>query len=111
MEGLIPMVYKAIKRNRTHRRYQCLSTGAAQSYNIADFYMDGQSHVHLTSSTEKAGSFQPESDSHHRRYKSMGDFSVGFPSMDHSRTDASPKASKQLVRFGSHRMFSCVTGA
>ncbi|KAI5320886.1 hypothetical protein L3X38_040594 [Prunus dulcis] len=43
MEGLIPMVYKAMKRNRTRRQYSSLasSASAAQTnYNIADFYID-----------------------------------------------------------------------
>ncbi|GKU92303.1 hypothetical protein SLEP1_g6050 [Rubroshorea leprosula] len=107
MEGLIPMVFKAIKKNRTRRQYQCLSTVAAQTYNIADFYMDGHSPVYLASSAEKAGSIHPEGSSHHRRYKSVSNFS----SMDCSRAGASPEMGKKLVRFRSHKIFSCVTGA
>lgn len=104
MEGLIPMVFKAIKKNRTRRQYRCLSSSssaaAAQiSYNISDFYVDGSSatstssvnrhhHVFMSTSstaTENIGGFVG---SGHRRYKSVGggggggddDFGLGFSS-------------------------------
>ncbi|CAN6563857.1 hypothetical protein ACFX13_026454 [Malus domestica] len=59
MEGLIPMVYKAMKRNRTRRQYSCLSSssslaaatppvsGQTSNYNIADFYIDHNSYVYV----------------------------------------------------------------
>ena len=118
MEGLIPLVYKSLKKNKTRRQYECLSSGVAQSYNIADFYVNGQSHSHgfmkpnstgenniggLNNITERNG---------HRRHMSMGDFSMGYSSVDGMKPGASPTlAVPKLMRFRSHRMISCVTGA
>ncbi|KAL5782062.1 hypothetical protein ACOSP7_007091 [Xanthoceras sorbifolium] len=98
MEGLIPMVFKAIKKNRTRRQYECLSSDASRSYNIADFYVNGQNHVYMnTHSAEKV----EERYSHHQRHKSVGDLYVG---------GSPPLVQKKLVRFRSQRMFSCITG-
>lgn len=110
------MVYKAIKKSRFRQQYSHLSSGAAQSYNIADFYTADQSHVYLmsTTPTQKIGGLHIESTNCHRRHKSAGPFAVGFSSppedrrMEAARTLDPPK---QLVRFRSHRLFSCVTGA
>ncbi|KAB1218188.1 hypothetical protein CJ030_MR3G026068 [Morella rubra] len=109
MEGLIPMVYKVFKRNRVRRQYRSLSSGAAQSYNIADFYTDDQSHVYTVASTQKIGSFHMERNGH-CRHKSVGDYDVGFASREETRMEAAPPASQQIVRFRSRRLFSCVTG-
>lgn len=65
-------------------------------------------------STEKVGGFHTERNGHHRRHKSVGDYAVEFSSSgDNMRRMevAPPPAPQKLVRFGSHRMFSCVTGA
>ncbi|KAG6664904.1 hypothetical protein CIPAW_02G125200 [Carya illinoinensis] len=78
MEGLIPMVYKAIKRNRVRRKYRCLSSGDAQSYNIADFYINDQSHVYTLPSTQKIGGGLHIERNGHRRHSSVGDYGVGF---------------------------------
>lgn len=112
MEGLIPMVYKAIKKTRFRRQYSHLSSEAAQTYNIADFYTD-QSHMYMmSSSTEKIGGLHVESNGH-RRHKSAGAFAVGFSPAEDTRTEFArpPPNPKQLVRFRSHRLFSCVSGA
>ncbi|KAJ0092608.1 hypothetical protein Patl1_27053 [Pistacia atlantica] len=106
MEGLIPMVFKALKKNRVRSQYECLSSKTpAQSYNIADFYNSVYHNEH-SSNYEKV-----EESSHHRRHKSVGDFySNGGGIHGGDGNGGSPRVAKQLVRFGSHRMFSCVTG-
>ncbi|XP_004503031.1 uncharacterized protein [Cicer arietinum] len=101
MEGLLPLVYKAIKKNRTRRQYECLSSGTA-SYNIsmAEIYSQNQ----ITSENNNIG---------HRRYKSVGagsHFANGFQFSQTTNGSVSPSSSKQLVRFRSHRIFSCITG-
>ncbi|XP_059633208.1 uncharacterized protein LOC132275985 [Cornus florida] len=103
MEGLIPIIFRTIKRTKTRRSYECLSSGTAQSYNIADFYDTGtHGHMYVAPPPEKMASFHAEGNGGtHRRHKSLGD-------------GLSPEhmvKSKQMVRFRSHRMFSCVTGA
>ncbi|KAL8487224.1 hypothetical protein ACS0TY_023312 [Phlomoides rotata] len=80
MEGLIPVVYKSLKKKRTRGKYECLSSGAAPAYNIHqddDHTADGRG-------------------DHLRRCNSV-------PTGD----DAKPN---QLVRFRSHRVLSCLTG-
>jgi hypothetical protein len=116
MEGLIPMVYKAIKKASFRRQYSHLSSEAAQTYNIADFYATDQSHVYMLSSstTEKIGGLHIESKGTHRRHKSAGPFAVGFSPAEDTRMEYArppPIPNKQLVRFRSHRFFSCVSGA
>ncbi|CAJ2676736.1 unnamed protein product [Trifolium pratense] len=36
MEGLLPLIFRAIRKNKSRRKYKCLSSGAALRYN--DFY-------------------------------------------------------------------------
>lgn len=110
MEGLIPMVYKVIRRNKVRREYRSLSSGSAQGYNIADFYTVDQSHVYTMPSTQKIdGGFHTEGNGH-RRSNSVGNYGVGFTLPEDKRMEAAPPAPNQLVRFRSHRMFSCVNG-
>lgn len=106
MEGLIPMVCKAIKKKTTRRQYECLSSGAAQSYNMKDFYIgqcDTVTDLSFKPSIEKNKAERKG----HRRYRSVEDLSAGFSSVT---TAAASPPQKQLVRFRSHRMFSCVMG-
>ncbi|RDY10846.1 hypothetical protein CR513_04568, partial [Mucuna pruriens] len=107
MEGLLPLVYKAIKKRKTRRQYQCLSSEAALSYNmnVAEFYPQSQGH----------GYYQPSvlddraEDIGYLRYNSVREFSNGLSSSPQQRTcAASSPASKQLVRFRSQKMFSCL---
>ncbi|KAE8022743.1 hypothetical protein FH972_008520 [Carpinus fangiana] len=111
MEGLIPMVYKAIKKTSFRRQYSHLSSEAAQTYNIADFYATDQSHVYMLSSstTEKIGGLHIESNGTHRRHKSAGFSPAEDTRMEYARPPPIPN--KQLVRFRSLRVFSCVSGA
>ncbi|XP_062109580.1 uncharacterized protein LOC133821101 [Humulus lupulus] len=120
MEGLIPLVYRAIKKNRTRRQYECLSSGTAaapQGYNIADFYVSDHHNLHHQAQNDmmmKSG---------HRRHNSVGEYAFGSFSTPGAERDyittsttpttiTAPKRAR-LVRFTSHRMFtfSCVTGA
>ncbi|CAA2957795.1 uncharacterized protein LOC111396708 [Olea europaea var. sylvestris] len=113
MEGLIPMVFKSIKKNRIRKQYKCLSSGATDKsqYNIADFYTNDYSYY--SKQYEYGGLPEPEKISdfradgggghHHRRNHSIH--------VDYSAASEDSVKSKQLVRFRSLRMFSCVTGA
>ncbi|XP_041989741.1 uncharacterized protein LOC121741113 [Salvia splendens] len=115
MEGLIPLVYKSLKKSQTRRKYECLSSGAAaQPYNIADFYMtdDNLDREYIG----RRGSATPgphdtqsgHSGAHHRRCSSVViEGGRGFASDGR----AHPPPKKQIVRFRSHRMLSCITGA
>lgn len=107
MEGLIPMVYKAIKKNKTRRQYECLSSGAARSYNTAEFFInDKRNDMFMTPSSDNIADRKPS----HRRYKSVEDFSGHFSTVDRRKSVGEPQQ-KQLVRFRSQRLFSCVSGA
>ncbi|KAK4421925.1 hypothetical protein Salat_2143200 [Sesamum alatum] len=112
MEGLIPMVYKSIKKTRTRRQYECLSSGATQTYNIEDFCAKGDDDDRYGFSrneylmTSEGGRLPGFRGAHHRRYNSVHVDRVGsFASEDGAYKP------KQLVRFRSQRLFSCVTGA
>uniref|UniRef100_A0A3Q7JU36 Uncharacterized protein n=1 Tax=Solanum lycopersicum TaxID=4081 RepID=A0A3Q7JU36_SOLLC len=87
MEGLIPLVCKTFKRNKTLRKYESLSSETNVINNIEDFYPEYANRENY-----------PE----YRRTQSVraSEKSVYYTQKD-----------KQLVRFTSHRMFSCVTGA
>ncbi|XP_027339105.1 uncharacterized protein LOC113852905 [Abrus precatorius] len=113
MEGLLPLFYKAIKKNKTRRQYECLSSGAALSYNIsmAEIYPQTQDHAlqNHTPHTQKVPRHYADHKMGHRRYNSVGNFGVGFQSPQMRAGVGSPSSTK-LVRFRSQRMFSCITG-
>ncbi|XP_028102813.1 uncharacterized protein LOC114302051 [Camellia sinensis] len=129
MEGLIPMVYKALKKKTTRRQYKCLSSGAAQTYNnniSVDFYaQQGYKSYQLEMASSIGGGggdveLMASSNGrhhHHRRHKSsIGDYSTGFSAApEDTDTDTvvlhnkQPQPKPKLVRFRSHRFFSCVT--
>uniref|UniRef100_A0A7C9E2M3 Uncharacterized protein n=1 Tax=Opuntia streptacantha TaxID=393608 RepID=A0A7C9E2M3_OPUST len=134
MEGLIPLVCKAIKRSNTKRQYRCLSKGNAQTYNIADFYgydvdnHDGDDDDHdrvgkfYSPQIETRGAFDARRDGHRRSmstgYKINGGYNLNYEHEGHGggihgglSTPPPPPPNMQLKRFSSHRMFSCVTGA
>ncbi|KAK4387869.1 hypothetical protein Sango_2393500 [Sesamum angolense] len=111
MEGLIPMVYKSIKKTRTRRRYECLSAGATQPYNIEEFCTNDDDGDQYSFSKNKyfmpkGGTVPGFRGAHHRRCNSVGVGHAGSFASD----DGACKP-KQLVRFRSQRLFSCVTGA
>ncbi|OIW18232.1 hypothetical protein TanjilG_06316 [Lupinus angustifolius] len=113
MEGLLPMVYKAIKKNNTRRKYECLSSGASKSCNTnmtEMIYIQTQGRGYQNHSTQNVANDHAEKISY-RRYNSTGDFSNGFSSLAQQRNfGAASSDSKQLMRFRSHRMFSCISG-
>ncbi|KAM7460826.1 hypothetical protein LguiA_028947 [Lonicera macranthoides] len=119
MEGIIPMVYKTIKRNTTRRQYKPLSSSTAavssggasakarESYDINNFYPNGYNHhhhLHYATPPRRDGEWNG-----HRRHKSFN-FGNSGTGGQFSLEEDSVKP-KQLVRFRSHRMFSCITGA
>ncbi|PON57980.1 hypothetical protein TorRG33x02_292400 [Trema orientale] len=118
MEGLLPMVYKSIKKNKTRRQYEHLSSGVAQSYSISDFYVTdhhGGIMNYSSSSSSISATTTKSTSSHHRRHNSVGEYAFGSFSTPAGRdiTAATPPKRAALVRFRSHRMFmfSCVGGA
>ncbi|KAK9664938.1 hypothetical protein RND81_14G078600 [Saponaria officinalis] len=108
MEGLIPMVYKAIKRNNIRRQYTCLSTGMSQSYDKLwyDHVIDETRHV----DNNDRGGFK-EGQKGHRRFGSMGDYEMksGY-NFNYDGYEGNNSTPRQLKRYTSHRMFSCITG-
>ncbi|PON68440.1 hypothetical protein PanWU01x14_095920 [Parasponia andersonii] len=123
MEGLIPMLYKAIKKSRTRRQYECLSSGTvSQTYNISEFYvLDGGSSSGVNYSSSSTQSQKNHMKSSHRRHSSLGDYAFGFSTPENRinrpeerdvMATTTPRRAR-LVRFRSHRMFmfSCVGGA
>ncbi|KAI8537146.1 hypothetical protein RHMOL_Rhmol09G0002800 [Rhododendron molle] len=114
MEGLIPLVCKTFKKNQTRRKYKCLSSSssvaAAQAYNISDFYPQGFNYQYSTPQMEIKTRTTAVSSQHHnlRHSTSLREYSSGFSAArDQDMVTMKPK---QLVRFRSHRFFSCVTG-
>ncbi|EOA24954.1 hypothetical protein CARUB_v10018249mg [Capsella rubella] len=119
MDGLIPMAFKAMKKNRTRRRYECLSSSAGTTtYSYDHFPFAATSDVSPPSSsfdhieTNKVGVQQ-----RHRRGWSVEDFSsISCREGRRSGADGSgdigcsPSRRGQLVRNRSHRLFSCVSG-
>ncbi|KAJ4871892.1 Uncharacterized protein Rs2_46466 [Raphanus sativus] len=97
MDGLIPMVYRAVKKNLTRRRYERLSSSSRTTRESYDMEMnvDGQ----------------------HRRRWCIGDNS-SLSSRETKRRAVGamekgcspPHEGHQLVRFKNHRLFSCITG-
>lgn len=115
MEGLIPIVYKTIKKTRSRRHYEYLGSVAAsaQSYNIADFnasddhnmMMMNRQYADHEKNIDDGFNNAENIKGHYRRYNSFHvDYQGGFP------PENSMAMSKKLVRFRSHRFFSCVAG-
>ncbi|KAM3289318.1 hypothetical protein P3S67_017606 [Capsicum chacoense] len=105
MEGLIPLVYKTIKRSKTRRKYECLSIGVANTYNIENFYPNNITKQYEIPSiddqkmvVDNGGGDHIDKERLHRRTQSL-------------HVDSNPMKDKQLVKLRSHRrMFSCVSG-
>ncbi|CAA0838712.1 Unknown protein [Striga hermonthica] len=96
MEGLIPMVCRSIKKNEKRRKYECISSGPAQTYDIEDFY--------TKEANDEYHDFNFSRKQHHPMTGSCGAHHRCYSSVDVYKP-------KQLVRFHSHRMFSCLNGA
>ncbi|KAG1328234.1 hypothetical protein COCNU_01G021680 [Cocos nucifera] len=107
MEGLIPFIYRTIKRRKTRRYYKCLSSGMAQRFDSeSNFHSNG--HKFLPPVPDKLEGFH-EDHKTHRRYRSMEEFSSDLYSPE-KYGDHRPRLAKD-VRFGSRRMFACISGA
>ncbi|KAJ4969347.1 hypothetical protein NE237_016048 [Protea cynaroides] len=105
MEGLIPLVYNTIKKTKSHRRYECLSAGAAQAYSYAD--LDASSTGPTPAPEKMVTTFSVE---HGRlqRYNSAVELSSRCYSPENKVKG--PRMSKEMVGFKSHRLFTCVNG-
>ncbi|KAL3619869.1 hypothetical protein CASFOL_034781 [Castilleja foliolosa] len=109
MEGLIPMVYRSLKKNKKRRTYKCLSSGAAQTFDFCtkDDYDDHQHNYYLISKQQlvMANRVPGSRGPHHRRYNSVDMARLwSFASEDVYKP-------KQRERFRSRGMLSCITGA
>ncbi|XXG89530.1 hypothetical protein AAC387_Pa12g1510 [Persea americana] len=105
MEGLIPLLIRAIKRNNTQQKYHCLSQGPAQRFHITDSYVN--SHSYVTPSPEKMTKFHEEP-IRHRQIKSVEEFSSRF--FPPEKTGEGRHFSKEVGRAKSTRMFACIIG-
>ncbi|GER38653.1 cysteine-rich venom protein LIO1 [Striga asiatica] len=101
MEGLIPMAYKSLKKNQERRSYECISSEAAQTYKIEDFYTKEEV-------DEEYHHFKPKTDNKTGSHGSSREFVGRFGSFSGEDEVFKPK---QLVRFKSHKIFSCLNGA
>ncbi|RRT82356.1 hypothetical protein B296_00010651 [Ensete ventricosum] len=122
MEGLLPLIYRTIKRKKSRRYYTCLSSGdAAAAFGVAESSSNGSTtpppETHKaalemarldigrrTSTTvpvpsdKLSGSDQRRGHGHHRRYASLQEFShVSF-------METPPPPSTRFSRARSHRI-------
>lgn len=124
MEGLIPLVYRAIKRSNTRRRYRSLSEPegwAPERFPIMqETEMNGHHYVSKTPDMAMAGCNVVNDGSGgfgYRRNNSVPDFPlVSFfsPQPEGRRLAGvgTPHLSREAMGFKSHgRMLSCITGA
>lgn len=109
MDGLIPMVLKAIKNKKTRSRYECLSEGgAAPLSQLDDLSLDRDRNVpmfHTPQPEKKTGLWEETvgSGGRLRRVMTLGGEYGSSPMV---------RENKQMVRSGTHRrMLSCFTGA
>ncbi|XP_056866435.1 uncharacterized protein LOC108859280 [Raphanus sativus] len=121
MDGLIPMAFKAMMKNRTRRRYECLSSsGDATKESYDNFLPFAGNSDHSVASRPSLSFDHVEMNNvadqdRHRRGLSVGDVSsMSYHEGRRSRgegggIDISPSRRGQLVRNRSHRLFSCVS--
>lgn len=111
MEGLLPLVYRAIKKRRTRREYQCLSSGAALRYNInmSEFYLP-QTQGYGGYHEQPLNSIQKNMVDDHAEI-------IGYRRRHNSATDPRHRThlpgssvSKKIVSYKSHKIISCITG-
>ena len=101
MEGLIPYIYRAIKRRKAPRYYRSMSTGASQWFGIPN------TNKFLRPKPIKLGSFHEDQNGHRRQYSSE-DFSE--PPFSPDKAGRHGRLVKE-TRFGSSRFLACITGA
>ncbi|KAJ8773878.1 hypothetical protein K2173_009309 [Erythroxylum novogranatense] len=110
MDGLIPMVFKAMKKNKVRRDYQFLSSGSAQSYKNSDFHVN--SDQLYTNPSQSAENYTVADRKFQHRHLSVEEFTYGDYKRSRSTVmGASSSPQNQLVRFRSQRMFSSTSGA
>ena len=102
MEGLIPTIYRSLKRSKSFRQRKDRAAQPSPSpiHNIQDFYPDGYNFVY-DDRPRIPSSFDMKTKLMQRRQKWCDDDNAG-----------GKKWPKKFVRFGSHRrIFSCISGA
>ncbi|WOH12530.1 hypothetical protein DCAR_0832035 [Daucus carota subsp. sativus] len=100
MEGLIPTIYRSLKRSKSLRQRKHPAAQASPIHNIQDFYPDGYNFVY-DDRPRIESSFDMKTKSMQIPQKWCYD--------DHA---GGKKWPKKFVRFGSQRrIFSCITGA
>uniref|UniRef100_A0A1J3DIY0 Uncharacterized protein n=1 Tax=Noccaea caerulescens TaxID=107243 RepID=A0A1J3DIY0_NOCCA len=119
MDGLIPLAFKAMKKNRTRRRYECLSSSGGttkESYDDSDFFPFSAKSDHSIVTRPSSTFDHVEMNNRHRRGWSVGDFS-SMSSREGRRSGGeggdigfSLSRRGQLMRNRSHKLFSCVSG-
>ncbi|XP_057730826.1 uncharacterized protein LOC130946168 [Arachis stenosperma] len=102
MEGLVPLVLRAIKKNRNRRQYECLDSSSL-SYNITMAEIYHHHHHHAQSHVDHHH--------HHRRHKSVEDFGNGVVASSSISSPPPIPKQQQLMRLRSQRMFSCIPGS
>ncbi|KAK4264602.1 hypothetical protein QN277_025755 [Acacia crassicarpa] len=121
MEGLLPLIYRAVMKSRTRREYQRLRSVSSPLINRAETYPRSRSQSNLyqfetPDSTQTVTELYADGGNndhrrrrrHHQRHNSVGDFISGRYSSSQRHTNSA--SSKPPVRFSSHRrMFSCIT--
>lgn len=95
MEGLLPLVYRAIKGGHTRRKYQCLSV---KGHGLQEGFRG---------SPEKMDGYHVEDFSGHRRHKSMDEYLGEF--FDEQKVGGVGSVSKGGRGSMSSRFFSCVS--
>lgn len=134
MEGLIPLVYRAIRRKKTRSRYKYLSSGSAL-FDNSEFDANGHlfmtpppenrkhlssataafemtefnAHVHrsMTPPPEKLGGFT-EISNRHRRHIPVPEFPHEFLSPE--KRIEPPRSIRKDFGARSHRVFACFAG-
>ncbi|XP_068648537.1 uncharacterized protein [Aristolochia californica] len=106
MEGLIPLMYRAIKRSNTRRKYRCLSHGQTQRLHSFDSHANSHLYLPPPPTTEKFAGYE-EGGFRHRRSHSFQDLPRDYSP---EKTREVPRLTKDVGGFRSHRIFSCVSG-
>lgn len=88
MEGLLPLIFRVIRKNRSRRKYKCLSSGAALRCNEFQGYHEDPGYYARVDDDQYA-----EKIIDFRRYNSISEFISSPRQINHSGAD-----SKEFVR-------------
>uniref|UniRef100_A0A5K1C4W3 Uncharacterized protein n=1 Tax=Nymphaea colorata TaxID=210225 RepID=A0A5K1C4W3_9MAGN len=116
MEGLVPFIYRKIKRHNVRRKYHCLSDGSkhfGDQSNHNPLYQSHYAHDQGFSSTATPQPEKPTSGNyygnHHRRHNSaFPDLELGHRDSRFSGRNFSPDMRLAPVRQGSIKRFLCI---